>query len=65
MKLKFYVFLVIICQIKVAEAQQVDSNNFDVFVKNAIELSEQALYNATFDEALFFVDNSYFEMYFP
>ena len=61
MKLKFYVFLVIICQIKVAEAQQVDSNNFDVFVKNAIELSEQALYNATFDEALFFVDNSYFE----
>ncbi len=58
---KFYIFLIIICQTKIAGAQQVNSNNFDALVKNAIELSEQALYNATFDEAHLFVDSSYFE----
>lgn len=58
---KLFIFLFIICQIKVLEAQKVHSNKFDAFVKNAIELSEQALYNSTFDEALLFIDNSYFE----
>lgn len=58
---KFFVFLLIVCQATAIEAQKVNLNKFDVFVKNSIELSEQALYNSKFDEALHFVDYSYFE----
>ncbi len=65
MKRKFSLCLLIIALIKLAEAQEsTDTGNiFDRFVENAISLAEQALYDAKFEEALKFIEPTYFEKF--
>ncbi len=60
---KVFILLFIICHIKLVSAQQTNINNFDAHIGKIISLSEQALYNAKFDDALLFVECSYFEKF--
>ena len=58
---KFLLNTLLITFIQVTQSQQLDVDKFDIIVENAIALSEKALYNTKFDEALLIVDNSYFK----
>ncbi len=60
---RIFIYLLIIFQFKLAIAQEPEPIHFDNFIKNAISLSEQALYQAEFEEALHFVEGSYFEQF--
>ena len=55
--------LLIAFHVKLAEAQRANVDNFNAHVENAISLSEQALYDTQFDDALLFIERSYFERF--
>ena len=51
------------CHTQLALTQQADINKLDSFVENTITLSEQSLYDASFDDALHFVEPTHYEKF--